>query len=231
MDQQKSKPKKAVRKATYHYWVLFPFVLIMRLWMATLRFRADPETLLRLNGPGVYVFWHNRLFVIPEVRRRYIRKERIWGLISASRDGAWTEALLRLFGIGAVRGSSNYRGAQAVKELIRVVRSGGSVGVAPDGSTGPRYVVKPGAAFVAKSCRIPVILVNADFDRAWRLKSWDRFFLPKPFSRVYVRCDRFDDWASLGEEDVDAAARVIQERLLSIQREDPLDKFDDANES
>lgn len=229
MDQPSEKPRKAVRKVTYHHWVLFPFVLIMRMWMGTLRVKADPETRLRLRGPGVYVFWHNRLFIIPEVRRRFIRKERIWGLISASRDGAWTEALLRLFGIGAVRGSSNYRGAQAVKELIRVVRGGGSIGVAPDGSTGPRYVVKPGAAFVAKSCRMPVILVNADFERAWRLNSWDRFFVPKPFSRVHVRCARFEDWDALGTQDVDSAARMIQERMLAIQEEDPLHSGDEPD--
>jgi lysophospholipid acyltransferase (LPLAT)-like uncharacterized protein len=41
---------------------------------------------------------------------------------------------------------------------------------------------------VTRRNQAPMILIGAEFTRAWRLKSWDRFYIPAPFSRIKMRC-------------------------------------------
>src|SRR5439155_13172951 len=68
----------------------------------------------------------------------------------------------------------------------RAIGSGRSAAVTPDGPRGPAHVFAPGAAIAAQRTGAPIIPVRASASRAWRLKSWDRFLIPKPFARVDV---------------------------------------------
>ncbi len=64
------------------------------------------------------------------------------------------------------------------------------MGITPDGPRGPRYEFKEGALIVARRAKIPLLLIGADFESAWRFrKAWDMFYLPKPFSKVRMRCE------------------------------------------
>lgn len=163
---------------------------LARLWCRTLRLRPDAEArrLLADPRPTVFVLWHNRLFAIAEVHRRFRRPHTarpIHGLISASRDGALLAAFFQRVGIRAIRGSSSWRGAQAVREASRALEEG-DLGVTPDGPRGPRYDFKPGAALLARKANCPVALLGLNYRRAWRLRSWDGFYLPWPFSHVEI---------------------------------------------
>ena len=96
----------------------------------------------------------------------------------------------RLFTVGQVfrvRGSQTRRGTQSVRELIKVVRKGNEVGITPDGSRGPIYEAKSGATVLARITRAPVCLLAFEFSSHWKLKSWDRFVIPFPFSKVKVK--------------------------------------------
>ncbi len=164
---------------------------LLRVWGRTLRFHADPETFARLTKsgePAAVVLWHNRLFLSAEIFRRYRTKRRIYGLVSASKDGAWLAAFYRMIGIHPVRGSSNGNGREAARTLIEVMRGGHDIGITPDGPRGPMYVVEPGVLVVTRRNHAPMILLGAEFSAAWRLKSWDRFYIPAPFSRITMRC-------------------------------------------
>jgi len=182
----------------------------------TLRIAIPAEDLrnLTLQGePIIFVLWHNRLFVSPEVVRRFRGGHPLCGLVSASRDGAWMSAFLSWGGVSAVRGSSSRLGREAATELVEELRAGNDVAISPDGPRGPLYEMKPGALIVARRAQTRVMLVGIDFESSWRLPSWDGFHLPKPFSRIHVRCVAVEPGAL---EDRDEAARQLGGRLAEI---------------
>lgn len=167
--------------------VLFPLYLLMRVWMRTVRFRIAPEDWVRLGDvsrPTLLVCWHNSLFGALALYRQFRYPRPTHGLVSASKDGAWLAALLELLGMRPVRGSSSRGGREALNELTAKLRSGDDVAITPDGPRGPIYDFKPGAAILIRRSGAQVLLAGFEFGAAWRLKSWDRFVIPLPFSRV-----------------------------------------------
>ena len=197
--------------------VLWPLGLLVRLWGMSLRFQESPDDLrnfTKRDEPIAMVLWHNRLFLAADIFRRYRNPKPMYALVSPSQDGAWLTAFFSLIGLRTVRGSSNSLGREAAAALVGVLRDGHDVGITPDGPRGPRYELKPGALIVARRTKTPLLLVGADFESAWRLnKAWDRFYLPKPFSRVRMRCELItaDELA-----DRDGAAARLQKRLIEL---------------
>ena len=196
--------------------VLWPFGMLLQLWGRTLRFETSPGDLrnyTRRDEPVALVLWHNRLFLSAEIFRRFRTGRPAYALISASQDGAWLAAFFSLAGMRAVRGSSSRGGREAATALVEVLRAGHDIGVTPDGPRGPCYDFKAGALIVARRAQAPLLLIGAEFDSAWQLKSWDRFYLPKPFSRVRMRCEYVPASALESRE---AAAEHVAARLLAL---------------
>jgi len=197
--------------------LLWPFGALVRLWGRTLRFETSEEdlrNLRKIDEPVAFVLWHNRLFVTPEVWRRYRQGRPLYALVSASQDGAWLTAFFSLVGLSAVRGSSSRLGREAASALVGVLRAGYDVGITPDGPRGPCYALKPGALIVARRTQTPLLLLGAKFHSAWQLKrAWDRFYLPKPFSRVRLRCELVTA-AELADRE--AAAAQLETRLREM---------------
>lgn len=173
--------------------VLWPFGLLMRWWGMSLRFEESAEDLrnyTKNDETVAMVLWHNRLFLSAEIFRRYRKGRPMYALVSPSQDGAWLSAFFGLIGLRSVRGSSSNLGREAASALVNVLKAGNDVGITPDGPRGPIYEFKPGALIVARRTKTPLLLIGADFESAWRFrKAWDRFYLPKPFSRVRMRCE------------------------------------------
>ena len=169
-------------------------------------FRNTPEAV-------VFVSWHNRLFIATEIFRRFRRGHKVYCLISASKDGAWLAEFFAFGGMRTIRGSSSKLGREAVTALADVLRAGHDIGITPDGPRGPLYGFKAGGLIVARRVRAPLILLGGSFDSSWQLRSWDRFHLPKPFSRVRLQCELV-----LSDEltDRDEAAEKLRQRLLAI---------------
>lgn len=219
MSKSKVKPKqlKAHERA-----VLFFAVLLLRIWLRTLRYSWGKEVQALLDDPpppAVIIAWHNRLFVTPEFYRRYYKHRKLATIISTSSDGGWLAGLFEHFKIMPVRGSRHRRGAQAFRELLAANQAGYDVGLTPDGSRGPMYDMKPGAIAVALKAGAPVVMFSFNFCRAWRLRSWDKFYLPYPFSRIEVKMDFVEDLAELGTEDPKAAAAVLKTRMDAITQD------------
>jgi lysophospholipid acyltransferase (LPLAT)-like uncharacterized protein len=200
----------------WRHIVLWPFGFLLRLWGRTLRLETTPEDFRNYQTRDTsvaIVLWHNRLFLSPEIVRRYRQGRPAYALVSASKDGAWLSAFFSLAGMRIVRGSSSRYGREAAMALVDVLRAGHDIGITPDGPRGPCYELKPGALIVARRTQASLLLVGAQFHSAWRMKSWDRFYLPKPFSRVTMRCVV----VTAGEmTDRDAAAEKIRAQLLAI---------------
>jgi lysophospholipid acyltransferase (LPLAT)-like uncharacterized protein len=108
------------------------------------------------------------------------------GLISASRDGDLIAPLVERFGFQVVRGSSSRLGATGMLELVGVLSAGRDVLLTPDGPRGPVYELGPGIVLLAQKSGSPIQPINLEFSSCWRVKSWDRFILPRPFSKVRV---------------------------------------------
>ena len=191
--------------------------MLVRLWGMSLRFDStheDERNMSKCDVPVAFVLWHNRLFLASEIHRRYRPTRPLYALISASKDGAWLEAFFSMVGgLRATRGSSSRLGREAANELVEVQREGNDIGITPDGPRGPCYDFKPGGVIVPRRTGAPLLLVGGDFGPAWRVNSWDRFYLPVPFSKVRVRCELVEN-SEL--KDRDAAVARIKARLLEL---------------
>lgn len=108
-------------------------------------------------------------------------------LVSQSFDGEMIAQVANHFGFPSIRGSSSRGGREALRQLIRVVRSGWRVAFTVDGPRGPRHEVKPGVISLARSTGVPILPMLAIADKSWIFpKSWDQFRLPRPFSKVRI---------------------------------------------
>ena len=169
----------------YHWAWVVPVALFLRVWLATLRFRCNVERIDDSEGPVVLLLWHDKLFVSSWIANRYFARP-VTALISTSKDGAWLVAFFKFMGITAVRGSSNRRGAAALITLTRSMRAGNHTGITPDGPKGPALEFKTGAVSLARLTRSPFVVMGIRYHACWRMRSWDRFALPVPFSKVEV---------------------------------------------
>jgi lysophospholipid acyltransferase (LPLAT)-like uncharacterized protein len=167
---------------------------VIRCWSRTLRYQVNDRCgITDTDGQGtpvIYVMWHNRIVTIPPIWRRKCGKcRKAVVLTSASKDGAILSSAMAVFGIGSVRGSSSRRAVAALIGMKRALKEGLDVCITPDGPRGPRYGFQPGVIKLAESSGAPVVPVHAQFSSAWRLKTWDRLVIPKPFSRITIIFD------------------------------------------
>jgi lysophospholipid acyltransferase (LPLAT)-like uncharacterized protein len=161
--------------------------LVVRLLRLTMRIEVRGAGILAdfaRRGEGyVGIFWHGRLLMLPFVypgRRMHV-------LIGTHRDGQFIADVMACFGLGLVRGSSTSGGREALRAMVRLLNDNNDVALTPDGPKGPAEVAKPGVAQVARLTGKAVVPVGFSASRAWRFSSWDRFLVPKPFSRgVFV---------------------------------------------
>jgi len=128
------------------------------------------------------VFWHGRIFTASY----YFRNRGIVVMTSRHRDGDYIAEVIRRLGYEAARGSSSRGSIGATREALEAVRDGKDIGFAIDGPRGPRYVAKRGPTYIAWKSGCPILPFNVSVKRKWRLKSWDHFQIPKPFSRALV---------------------------------------------
>jgi lysophospholipid acyltransferase (LPLAT)-like uncharacterized protein len=170
-------------------WLIAFGFRLLQLWARTLRYEVDDPA--RVVGKPVtenYIgaLWHNRLLIFPLVLRRFLPNRGGAALISASRDGDLLADAIRRFNYDVVRGSSSRLGASAILQLSEVLASGRDVVITPDGPRGPAYELGPGIIFLAQKSGAAVLPMNLEYSHCWRLGSWDRFIVPRPFAKVRV---------------------------------------------
>jgi lysophospholipid acyltransferase (LPLAT)-like uncharacterized protein len=162
---------------------------LLQLWARTLRYEIDDRADLVDTPPMpryIGALWHNRLLLLPHVIQRFLPQRQGAALISASRDGALLADLVQRFGFDVVRGSSSRKGVAAMLQLADVMAKGRDAVITPDGPRGPAYEIGPGIVFLAQKSGAAVVPINMEYSSCWRLRSWDRFVLPRPFSKVRV---------------------------------------------
>lgn len=130
----------------------------------------------------VGVFWHNRIFMTSY----FFRNRNIVAMISQNRDGEYIARVGRRLGFGAARGSSSRGSRGAVVEMLRALQAKRDVFFTLDGPRGPRYIAKPGAAYVAGKSGSPILPFTISVEKKWVMASWDGFIVPRPFSSALV---------------------------------------------
>ncbi len=148
---------------------------------------ATPRIFGRGAGPEIYCFWHQ--CVLPCAI--YYRSTGATILISRSFDGELIARTLALFGFGAVRGSSSRGAREGLLGLKSVLESGKPVVFTADGPRGPIYQTKMGPIKLAQMTGAPVGAFHLQPESAWVINSWDRFLVPKPFTRIVVSWSRW----------------------------------------
>ena len=130
----------------------------------------------------VFSIWHGHLLAL----LYHHRGEGVTVLISEHGDGEIIARVAERMGYRTVRGSTSRNAARALLEASRVIEQGGDLAVTPDGPRGPARTVAPGVAIVAHRTDAPVVAAVVHAHSTWRLSTWDRFEIPKPFSRITI---------------------------------------------
>jgi lysophospholipid acyltransferase (LPLAT)-like uncharacterized protein len=171
-----------------HPWLIkfagYLIALLVRVWIATLSYRyhwldenLNPHR-RGLRGRYIYIFWHENL-LLPLYH--YGRSD-IWVLISEHADGQLITEVCRHLRFRTVAGSSTRGGVRAIRRMLRLSVHA-HLAITPDGPRGPRREVQLGLVYLAARTGLPIVPVGIGYYRPWRAKSWDRFALPRPFSR------------------------------------------------
>lgn len=167
-------------------WTVRIGAALLRLLATTWRVRTvngEPLQDARRHGQRVlFALWHGEL--LPLLWHQRGRDVAV--LISEHRDGEIVSQIAESLGYRTVRGSSSRGASRALLGLARAIDEGHDGAITPDGPRGPARVFAPGAAVTAQRTGVPIVPIRASASRAWRLKSWDRFLIPKPFARVTV---------------------------------------------
>ena len=165
--------------------------VVVSLWLSTCRvteFGRDIETRYLEANPGkglLYASWHRGLvFAV-----YWYRNRNVVSIASASEDGELAAQAARRFGWITARGSSSRGGRQAFREMEDYINKGYKGGLVADAPRGPRFVSKLGIIYLAKRTSRPIIPVIWNADRYWKLNSWDRMIIPKPFARIVALFD------------------------------------------
>jgi lysophospholipid acyltransferase (LPLAT)-like uncharacterized protein len=185
--------------------------LLLRALDHTLRYEvltecgAEPATPPALQ---IWCFWHRCLIPCACYFRKTIKPA---VLISRSFDGELIARTIEHLGYRTVRGSSSRYGASGVLGLASAVEAGYPAIFTADGPRGPVYKAKPGAVKLAELTGYVIGSFYALPERAWLLRSWDRFMIPKPFSRVVV------SWARNVQAPVTGNAEVLEAKRLEVE--------------
>ena len=201
--------------------------------------RDDPAytTLAKAGQPVIYALWHGRLLPLTW----HHRGRGIGALISLSKDGEYIARVVQGWGYQVIRGSTSRGGSRALAEMIRLGRKGRSLAFTPDGPRGPRERMKPGVLVAAMRAGIPIVPLSAAATRAWWFEGWDRFLVPKPFSRIVlshgapmiVPADTDDAGIERLSQELENTLQLLQSRLdaeVSRERRDsiPAPRAEDA---
>ena len=156
----------------------------IRAWMGTLDYRAvfydrsvDPQ--LGCQQPRIYILWHENI-LMPLYLRGHCD---LAMLLSRHRDADILARVAYHLGFDCVRGSTNRGATTAIRELSRRGRNM-HLAITPDGPRGPRRHCAQGPIYLASTLRLPLVPLGLGYDRPWRTGSWDRFAVPRPFSRA-----------------------------------------------
>jgi len=198
---------------------VFPFLgwLLISLWSMSVRTRKVrrdiPDGFKAAGENIIYAFWHGRQFLL------FYNHRNAGAVIPASesRDGEIQAGILKYFGFNVVRGSSKRKGERALLGLVDGLRKGRDIALAVDGPRGPIYEAKQGITYLAGKLNKPIVPVSTSAKRFWILeKIWDKYLLPRPFSKGVIVYGEPIIVHGTGEEELESKRRELQSALRRL---------------
>lgn len=166
-------------------WVLIYcfYRILLATWRIRIIHHPHVTKLLEADSPYVLAHWHCDIQAILHLMLQY----KLAAMVSRSKDGDIISYVIKMLGGKAARGSSSRGGSSALKELVRISRSGFSLSLAVDGPRGPARTPKFGIFELSKICSIPIVPLGVIADKTYKFKrSWDNSYIPLPFSKITI---------------------------------------------
>ena len=158
----------------------------------------------------VCVTWHGELFMSPQAYRHIHKEHSASAIISSHFDGSLIARTLSWLNIRPLRGSSKKGATQVLKEAFKSIKLGEEVLITPDGPRGPRHFLSDGAIGIALKSKLPIFVMNFKAKNFWQVNSWDKFVIPKPFTKV----DFYMQSISLEGMELEEAKVYLKEKML-----------------
>jgi lysophospholipid acyltransferase (LPLAT)-like uncharacterized protein len=173
----------------------------------------DYRALRQSGQPVVLIVWHSRIFIVPY----FFRRKGIMPLVSPSRDGEIPAQIMARWGYKVLRGSGSHAMVKAWSVMVRELRAGGEVLIVPDGPRGPNRVLKEGCLKLAQQTGAYIVPFIFSSSKNKFLKSWDRFLMFPPFSRVAAVFGKpFRVKSKLSADELEKLRRQTEELLNSL---------------
>tara|TARA_B100000749_G_C18419615_1_gene462883 strand:- start:791 stop:1462 length:672 start_codon:yes stop_codon:yes gene_type:complete len=138
------------------------------------------ENLWKKNEAFILCFWHGRLLMMP---LSWNKKKKINVLISTHSDGQLLSKTVKHFNIETITGSSSKGGSEAIRNIIKSLKSGISIGMTPDGPRGPRMKVNSAIIKIASLTGHKIVPLSYSVKKKFFLNSWDKFLVALPFGK------------------------------------------------
>jgi lysophospholipid acyltransferase (LPLAT)-like uncharacterized protein len=214
---------RAQRRLTPARMALYRMAAVVAWWLVQIFWRScrlqpmpgieQARSAVREAKSAIPVFWHQHLLFGVRAMLALQPDGLVPGfLISASVDGTAPTMLAQRVGGHVIRGSSTHTGARALRDFYEtIVKKQVSPAITPDGPRGPVHEFKPGAVLLAQLTGKPILPISIAASRTWRFKTWDRFELPVPFSRVVIA---FGEPVRIARG-LDAAALAVKQQEMA----------------
>ena len=211
--KKKTKKKLSFFLATKFGWL---FILALgKLLFIKEKGKHHVDKIIEKKANYIYVLWHGRIIVPIYVHRN----EKICPMVSMHADGEMIAQTMHKLGYQTVRGSSTRGGKKAFHELVAKVKNGAVGTMIPDGPRGPIHHLKPGTMFLAQQTNAYLIPATFSANKKIVFKSWDRFILPKPFSKnimLYGKPVKVDK--NLSSDELEQLRTDFEKQMIQLEQ-------------
>jgi len=190
------------------------YIIIRLIYLSCKKSYHLPKQRLQ-NKPYIIAFWHGKLLMQPFIYNKLRSKPKVATMISEHFDGEIISKIIRYFHFESIRGSTKKGAIKVLKESFTKVNQGYDIAITPDGPRGPRYSIADGIVSIAQKKDMPIVACNFYASSFWRLKSWDGFMIPKPFSTIYLFAEEPFEVKGLDKEE---AKKRIKEALMAKEK-------------
>ena len=183
--------KLFIKKLTKSKWTIKTLTMILCWYVSFVRYTTRWTVIgmdkLPQSSHFIFTSWHNRILMVDKM---WQYQDKMNFIVSPSSDGNVLRMFLEYFKHNGLVGSSGSgTGTGVFKKALKLLKQGKNFSVAPDGSRGPRYHMKPGIGFLAQKASVPIVMTTYNIKNRIVLNSWDNFIVPLPFSKGVIMYD------------------------------------------
>lgn len=198
---------------TYRVVPFMIYVLMRIIWITTKKeFLSNSP---KEDKQYVFACWHSELLISPQYYRKLFPKHKAGAIASSHKDGQIVSNTINYFNIYPIEGSTSKGGVKALINSLSTLKKGEDVLITPDGPRGPRFTINDGIVALAQKANLKVFTINYKAYNYWQLRSWDKFVIPKPFSKIAIH-SQIVDIAGLSNEEAKNAISDIMAKNTTI---------------